>query len=149
MNKDEYVREVTRVLAAHIEPAAKKLTALLQLVPEKAKQITIDLYVYQGSEGFLDVRVGLDGPDLNVLNRAISSHADLFNTTMTEHGMSPPLPLMDCDSEDFSVQDTLTDCGARWVSAVWVKVDHTACHFPVIVTSPEGYGELPPLQLQQ
>jgi hypothetical protein len=140
MTEDEYTCEVEKILADHIEPAARKLTALLPLVPENTRQIEINILVDQGGEGFLDVRVSLDGPDLYVLNRSIDSHADLFNTVMTEQGLSPALPLMDSDLEDFPVHDVLADCGARWATAVWAKAGQTTCRFPVKVMSPEGYG---------
>ena|SRR5579872_6377502 len=84
MDRDEYVRAVQSVLEAHRQQAASQLIAALALVPPKAKRITLDIFIDQDGEGFLDVRVGLEGPDLFVLARAIEDHADLFVTKMTE-----------------------------------------------------------------
>ncbi len=147
MTKNEYIAEVRRILAVHIEPAAVQLNEIFLLLPAQAKRITLEIFVDQGGEGFLDIRAGLEGPDLYALNQAIATHADLFTTIMAEDGLSPDLPLMDGDNEDFSVQDVLTDCGVTWLSSVWTNVHHSACPIPVEVISSEGYGTLLPYSL--
>lgn len=146
MTRDEYIKEVSAVLEAHREQAAAKLLAALALVPPKAVQITLDVTVDQGGEGFLSVRVGLDGPDLYVLGKAIAPHAQLFNTRMTESGLTPPLPLMDAFGEEFSVHDALTDCAASWIASIWTRLSPRV-GLPVFVQSPEGYGTSTPIKL--
>jgi hypothetical protein len=148
MTRDEYIREVQRVLNTATEHAASQLKHVLPLVPPRAKRMTIDVFVDQDGEGFLSVRVGLDGPDLYVLQRAITHHAVLFDTQMTELGLEPPLPLMNAGVEDFSVQDTLTDCGANWIASIWKTIDTSTTRLPVTVQSPEGYGTITPIQLK-
>ena len=149
MTQDEYVRAVMHVLSQHTERAAAQLSKALELLPEKSKDVTIDIMVDQGVEGFLTVQVGVNGPDLYVLNKAIALHAKLFDTVMIETAMQPDLPLMDINEDAFSVGDVLTDCGAKWATEVWEKIKHEACRLPVNVTSPEGYGTCLPICLQR
>lgn len=146
MTRDKYIKEVGTVLEAHRPHAATELAAALALVPPKAKRITLDIFVDQDGEGFLDVRVGLDGPDLHVLGKAIEPHAQLFETRMTEDGLTPPLPLMDPFGEEFSVHDTLTDCAASWIASLWRQLSPSV-GLPVVVQSPEGYGSITPIKL--
>lgn len=147
MTRNEYIQAVRQVLDEHTERAASELTAALAIVPAKARQITLDIFVDQDGEGFLDVRVALDGPDLYVLNRAIASRALLFETRMTENGLVPNLPLMNPDNEEFSVQHALTDCAAAWLKSVWSRAEHSDCQLPVVIKSPEGYGTTVPFPL--
>jgi hypothetical protein len=119
MMRDEYIQQVQDVLSGHSEQAAARLTAALTLVSENARKVLIEIFVDQDGEGFLDVRVSLDGPDLFALNRAIASHAVLFGIRMTESGLDPALPLMEPGGESFSVQDALVDCAASWIASVW------------------------------
>ncbi len=146
MTRDEYVERVNAVLEAHRQRAASELRAALALVPPKARRITLDIDVDQDGEGFLDVRVGLEGPDLYVLGKAIEPHAQLFETRMTENGLTPPLPLMDAFGEEFSVHDALTDCAAAWIASLWRQLSPNAS-LPVVVQSPEGYGTTTPINL--
>lgn len=147
MTRDEYIQAVRRILDEHTERAASALAQALAIVPKKATKVALDIFVDQDGEGFLDVQVGLEGPDLYVLNRAIASYAALFDTRMTEQGLVPNLPLMDPDDADFSVQDILTDCAASWLKSVWAHTEHSCCQLPVVITSPEGYGTTVPCQL--
>jgi len=147
MTQDEYVRNVDTVLNAHADRARLRLTQALSVVPPQARRITIDIFVDQGGEGFLTVRVGLDGPDLYVLQRVIAEHAELFTTRMTPTGLEPPLPLMNGDEEAFSVHDTLTDCAARWVASLWNQIERHETRLPVSIESPEEYGTVTPMRL--
>src|SRR6516162_1937077 len=108
MTREEYARQVDRILEAHQEGAKAQLMAALALIPAEAKRITFEIFVDQDGEGFLDVRLGLDGPGLYGLNQAIAQHAELFGTRMTEDGLDPALPLMSPSEEAFSVHDALT-----------------------------------------
>lgn len=147
MNREEYIAEVDRVLEAHKENAASNLVAALALIPSEATRVTLDIFVDQDGEGCLDVRMGLDGPNLSVLARAISPHAQLFQTMMSENGLDPDLPLMGPRDQSFSVHDTLTDCAAQWIIAIWGQLDAHGIHLPVVVQSPDGYGATTPFQL--
>jgi Family of unknown function (DUF6389) len=148
MTRDDYIRQVHDVLAEHTARAAKQLAAALGLVPPTARKVEIEIFVDQDGEGFLNVRVSLDGPDLSVLNRAIASHAELFGTRMAPTGLEPALPLMEPGGEDFSVQDALTDCAAAWVSEVWRQAALTGFGLPVAIVSHDGYGTTTPIHLR-
>ena len=148
MTRDDYIRQVEAVLDAHAEDAAARLRAALRQVPSTAGAITIGIFVDQGGEGLLDVVVGLDGPDLHVLQRAIVAHATLFDTRLTAAGLAPPLPLMDPADAGFEVADALTDCATRWIATLWARVRPHGCALPVSVVSHDGHGRIPPLRLQ-
>jgi hypothetical protein len=146
MQQHEYARAVHAVLAQHTERAIMQLRRALDALPGKARAVTIDVMVDQESEGFLTVRVGVEGPDLYVLNKAIAPYASLFDTVMTETELSPDLPLM--EGSEFNVGVVLTDCAASWVREVWLQAGHPANGLPVAIVSPEGYGLSLPSSLQ-
>lgn len=147
MTENDYIDAVNSVLAEYSEGAIRRIRETITVLPQKATRMTFDVFVDQDGEGFLDVRIGLDGPDLFVLNKAISAHADLFKTRMTESGLNPPLPQMDSQEEAFSVQHTLTDCAAKWIATIW-KEHGLDSPIPVEITSPEGYGTVFPMVLR-
>ncbi len=148
MQRDEYIDSVRSTLRNANDGARAKLVAAIPLVPSNAREITIEIFVDQDGEGFLDIQLSLDGPDLYVLNQAISSYAGLFVTKMTETGLDPPLPLMDPFNESFSVGDVLTDCAAEWIESVWKSIDSSAVQIPVVVRSHDDYGTTAPIQLR-
>jgi len=147
MTRDEYIQQVQAILTEHTAQAVARLSSALKVVPSTARKVVIEIFVDQDGEGFLDVRVALDGPDLVALNRAITSHAELFKTRMTQSGLDPALPLMEPGGEAFSVHDALTDCAASWLSSVWREVDRRNFRLPVTVVSHDGYGTITPLHL--
>jgi hypothetical protein len=146
MQQHEYIKAVQGVLEQHTQRAIMQLRQALDSLPGTASAITIDVMVDQGTEGFLTVRVGVEGPDLHVLNKAIAPYASLFDTVMTETGLSPDLPLM--EGNEFNVGDVLTDCATNWVREVWQQASHTANGLPVSIVSSEGYGQFLPLSLR-
>jgi hypothetical protein len=147
MTREEYIQQVEAVLTEYTERGARQLEAALALVPPKARKVEIEIFVDQDGEGFLDVRVGLEGPDLYILNRAIDSHAELFGTIMTEDGLDPALPLMEPEGETFSVHDTLTDCAASWIRSVWKQTDRKNFRPPITVVSHDQHGTTTPFDL--
>jgi hypothetical protein len=147
MTKSEYVRAVEQVLEAHTTMAVSRLVAALANVPKKAERVTIEIFMDQDGEGFLDIRVVLDGPDWYVLQKAIASHADIFSTKMTENGLDPNLPLMCPGGESFSVHDALSDTAAAWIAKVWAMTGQQDFHLPVVAVTHDDYGTMTPLQL--
>src|SRR5258708_7724170 len=140
MTRDDYIQKVEGVLNEHTQRAASQLAAALALVPPKTRKVLIEIFVDQDGEGFLTVRVTLEGPDLFVLNRAIAAHAELFGTRMTQSGLDPALPLMEPGSEAFSVHDALADCASAWVASVWRQAGRETFGLPVTIISHDGYG---------
>ena len=94
-----------------------------------------------------DVRAGLDGPDLYLLNKAIDEHADIFEVKMLDEGLVPPVPMVDRDDVDFEVNDTIVDIVAVWLRAVWANVDSSRVPIPVYVEGHDDYGTVTPLEL--
>ena len=147
MTRTEYQTEVNEVLAVYTDQAAKNLREVFALLPEKTKAVEIIIFIDQDGEGFLNVDVGLVGPDLYVLNKSISDCASLFETKMTEGGLRPPLPLMDAKGGQFDVRDALTDSAANWLLKVWTKAGVTTPQVPVSIESHDQYGALLPIVL--
>jgi len=148
MERDEYVETVKGVLEGATGSAKGKLVVAIPLIPTVTKAITLEIFVDQDGEGFLDVQLSLDGPDLHVLNQNISDCATLFETKVTQDGLEPPLPLMDSFNEKFSVHDALTDCAGEWISTVWKQIDSSDLKTPVFVRSHDGYGTNLPIRLK-
>jgi len=147
MTRDEYIQQVEVILSEHTARAASRLAAALALVPLRAQEAEIEIFVDQDGAGFLDVQFGLFGPDLFVLNQSIAEHTVLFGTHMTETGLDPPLPLMKGRGETFSVPDALTDSAASWVFSVWKNTTRGSFRLPVTVVSHDGYGTTTPFDL--
>ncbi len=147
MTESEYTTEVRSILDQHSDDARSQLTKLLGLVPDTASAIELTIFIDQDGEGFLTVRIALDGPDLYVINKAIEDCALLFDTKMVDGELVPPMPLMDPFDEDFSVHDALTDCAADWLITVWNGVDRHAIGIPVRIISHDDYGSRTPIEL--
>lgn len=148
MERDEYIDAVKRVLEASTSSARAKLVAAIPLIPTTTKDVSLEIFVDQDGEGFLEVQLSLDGPDLYVLNQAVKDHAELFATRMSETRLEPPLPLMNPFNEKFSVHDALTDCAAEWISSVWRQLDSSSLQIPVFVCSHDEHGTNLPIRLR-
>jgi hypothetical protein len=142
MDQDHYCRKVKAILDSHLDQIRKQIQATFLALPEKAKEIIIGIHIDQDGEGFLGIRVHLNGPDLYVLNKAISATANLFDTVMTETGFDPPLPIMSPSEEDFSVQDVLADCAIEWLESHWLSLQAPSVSQPVFIQSMDGYGSI-------
>jgi hypothetical protein len=136
------------VLDRHATQAVNRLTASLAKLPERTEAIELTIFVDQGGEGFLGIRVSLVGPDLYVLNAAIADSAVLFETRMIDRRMVPDLPLMDPFDTEFSVHDALTDCAADWLAGVWANTDTSTVVVPVTIVSHDEYGTRTPIVLK-
>jgi hypothetical protein len=147
MTESEYTAEIRDILDEHTEAARSQLAKLPDLLPDTARLIELMIFVDQDGEGFLTVRVTLDGPDLYTINKTINDCALLFDTKMVDGEMVPRMPLMDPFDEDFSVHDTLTNCAADWLTALWDGVDHHSIGIPVTIVSHDGYGSRTPIKL--
>ena len=147
MTESEYTSEVRSILAGHTDDARSQLAKLPGLLPDTTRAIELQIFVDQDGEGFLTVRIALDGPDLHVINKSIDDCALLFDTKMVDGEIVPPLPLMDPFDEDFSVHDALTDCAAEWLTGVWNGASSQGIGVPVSIVSPDGYGSKCPLKL--
>lgn len=147
MTRSAYEVAVAKVLAQFTDHATQNLRAVFSKLPEKTTGVELEICVDQDGEGFLNVQVSLNGPDLYILNRTISEYALLFGTHMTEKGLSSGLPLMDPWNEEFEVSDALTDCAADWLVQVWKRTGITLLEIPVTIQSHDQYGDRAPIEL--
>lgn len=147
MTAAEYKTEVRSILDAHTSEARSQLAKLPGLLPNTTKSIDLMISIDQDGEGFLTVRISLDGPDLHVVNKQIEDCAVLFDTVMGSEGLEPPLPLMDPFDEEFSVHDELADCAADWLVDVMQEVDCKSFGVPFTIVTEEGYGSRTPIKL--
>jgi hypothetical protein len=143
----EYRSILQGVLADHTEFAATQLGSILDHLPQMTRAIEIEVFPDQDGEGTFSVRVGLDGPDLYVLNKAIGEWAELFSVRHTEHGLEPSVPLMDPFEESFQVNDAVVDCAAEWLQGVWRALGDPNVEVPITVVGHDDYGTITPLTL--
>ena len=140
MTEVEYTTEVRSILDGHTREARSQLAKLPSLLPNSTKSIDLMIFIDQDGEGFLTVRISLNGPDLYVINKQIEDCAVLFDTVMVSDGLEPPLPLMDPFDEGFSVHDELANCAADWLVDVMQEVDCKSFGVPFTIITEEGYG---------
>ncbi|MFT4099762.1 MAG: DUF6389 family protein [Burkholderiaceae bacterium] len=142
MDKAQYCHEVTAVLDSRLDQIKGRLHDAFSRLPPEARGVTLGVHVDQDGEGFLSIRIRLDGPDAYVLNRKIAEAARLFDTMMTETGFDPPLPLMEPGRNSFPVQDALTDCAIEWLRSRWEALEAPRIALPITIDSIEGYGAI-------
>jgi hypothetical protein len=140
MTSEEYRETIQATLATHSESALAKLTAIKQSMPEKAKGVAIGIHPGQSEEGFFDVVVHLDGPDLFVLNKAINAHRFLFEVKVVDGEVTPDVPMFEPDEVNFSVNDLIVDTCMEWVELLWLQLGGIGR--PALVFGEEGYGSL-------
>lgn len=148
MQEQEYQVELSRVLHQQSEAATIRIRALISELPAKAKSLTFEVFPDQDGEGTFAIQGVLDGPDLYVLNKAIRDRAGIVNVVHTPEGLSPPVPLLDPESTDFSVNDVLVDCVAKWLQSVWSSIGEPLPSIPVSIVGHEGFGTITPLLLK-
>ncbi|WP_449465477.1 DUF6389 family protein [Stenotrophomonas humi] len=142
MDQAHYCREVKAVLDSHLDQIRGRIQATFLALPEKAKEITLGVHVDQDGDGLLTIQVHLTGPDLYVLNKAISGTATLFDTVMTQTGLDPPLPVMSPGEDDFSVADALADCAIEWLESHWLAFQAPPVALPISIASIGDYGSI-------
>ena len=142
MDQAHYCREVKAVLDSRLDQIRGRIQATFLALPEKAKEITLGVHVDQDGEGFLTIQVHLTGPDLYVINKAISGTATIFDTVMTRIGLDPPLPLMSPGTDDFSVADALADCAIEWLESHWLAFQAPPVSLPISIASMDDYGSI-------
>ena len=149
MEKEEYISQVTQVLDSSSQDIKEKFHDALGAIPEKAKSIAVCVFTDQEGEGFLDIRISLDGPDLYNLNKEIKDNADLFETKIVEGKVEPPMPLLDPFDLDFDSADTLVDTASSWLEKELKNTDLSKVNIPITILNPDGYGTLKPIKLKR
>lgn len=122
------------------------LAGLFPRLPEKAREIQFGIFPDQDGEGTFSVVIGLDGPDLYVLNKAIEGHRHLFDVVHGETGLTPPVPMVARDP-GFCVQDAIADTAADWIEALWERAGRAVSPLPACIYADEDYGTTTPRSL--
>ncbi len=139
MTKYDYQEALCRVLEAHTEVALDKLAGLFARLPEKAREIQFGIFPDQGGEGAFSVMIGLEGPDLYVLNKAIDGYRELFDVVHGEDGLVPPVPMFSSEPP-FCVQDAIADAAAEWIETLWARGGRGVSPLPAMVYAHDDYG---------
>ncbi len=146
MNQQDYQAALRRVLDAHTDRALRTLQGLFPRLPEKAREIQFGIFPDQDGEGTFSIVIGLDGPDLYVLNKAIEGHRHLFDVVHKASGVSPKVPLF-AREPGFCVQDAIPDTAADWLEALWEQGGRAVSPLPACIYADEDYGATTPRSL--
>ncbi len=138
LTEADYKAALKSILRAHTSPALEKLHAIKQSLPEKTRQLWVGIHPGQDGEGFFDVMVHLDGPDIYVLNKAIAPHRSLFEIRYVDGHMQPDVPMFDPDEPEFSVNDAIVDSCMEWIETLWPQLEGVG--LPACVFREEGYA---------
>lgn len=138
MTEADYKSVLQNILRAHAPSAMENLRHIKQQLPIKTRMLMIGIHPGQGEEGFFDIVVHLDGPDLYVLNKAVAPYRTLFDVKCVDGRMQPDVPMYDTDEAPFSVNDAIVDISMEWVEELWR--DFGGLGLPAQVFGEEGYG---------
>ncbi|MEN5158591.1 DUF6389 family protein [Achromobacter spanius] len=139
MTKHDYQDALRRALDAHTPAALHTLAGMFARLPDKAREIQFGIFPDQGGEGTFSVVIGLEGPDLYVLNKAIEGYRDLFDVVHGEAGLEPPVPMFSSEP-GFCVQDAIADVAADWVQTLWEQAGRAVPPLPAMVYAHDDYG---------
>lgn len=147
MNQDEFISSLLSELDKQSESAVALMIAVVKRLPEKAKELHFVIFPGQDGDGFFSVRASLSGPDLYVLNKAISDVADILDPRFTEEGVEPDIPIVSPFAVEFSVNDLIVDCVSSWLERLWVRSGISDTQVPVYILGHDDYGTETPIQL--
>lgn len=140
MSEAEYKAVLVSILRQHSLPALEKLRLVGLKLPEKTRMMMIRIHPGQSEEGFFDVHIHLDGPDLYVLNKAIAAYRSLFDVSCIDGRMIPDVPMFDTENAGFSVNDAIVDVCMDWVEELWSQSE--GIDVPAQMFGDEGYGSV-------
>ena len=147
MDEASYIAAVREVLDTLTDGALAQVKRCFAQIPATARAVVFDIFVDQDGEGFLDIHVRLEGPDLAVLARSVVDCSEIVTTRMGADGFDPPFPMMDAFGDrPFSVRDALTDTAGAWIRES-LSGSLPSSSLPVSISSPEGYGTVLPIWL--
>ncbi|GHH05042.1 DUF6389 family protein [Amycolatopsis oliviviridis] len=144
MDQSEYSRRLRRVLDAHSDDVAARLTKIVELIGDTVESVQIEVFPDDDGEGTFDVWARFEGPDSFVLNKPIDEHRHLFGVVHHETGWDPDVPSLPRGLSADVVVDTVAD----WIEAVWTRAFDTPPPVPVEMSSPEGHGTTTPRELR-
>lgn len=147
MEENDYKAELRNVLDTLSTDSINKLNCGIQALPEKTESIEMMIFPDQDGEGTFSLRISLTGPDLYVLNNAITDFANIIDVKHTPEGLMPNVPLMDPFDSNFEVNDALCDVVCEWLEAIWKLSETDKLELPVTIVADEGYGTKLPKKL--
>lgn len=140
MSEAEYKAVLVSILRQHSLPALERLRLVGLNLPAKTRMMMIRIHPGQSEEGFFDVHIHLDGPDLYVLNKAIAPYRLLFEVSCIDGPMIPDVPMLDAENAGFSVNDAIVDVCMDWVEELWSQSE--GIDVPAQMFGDEGYGSV-------
>lgn len=138
MDRADYKAALDRIFPAYQLSALGKLREIKKTISPKVRHVMIGIHPDQDGEGYFDVKVHLDGPDLFVLNKEIAEHRTLFEVRVLEGRLVPDVPLFDPDESSFPVADAIVDIAMEWVEGLWRELGGMGV--PAFAFGAEGYG---------
>ncbi|NBD28631.1 MAG: hypothetical protein GVY31_01160 [Alphaproteobacteria bacterium] len=144
----DYAELLEDVLAAHDRAALAQIAGALADLPDTTRELHFGVHPDQDGEGTFSVMIHPEGPELHVLNAAISEYRKLFGIKHMEGGLNVPVPLFDFDEVDYEVNDVIADTAMDWVDRLWMKVHRARPDLPVLVFCAEEWGNPPARWLQ-
>jgi Family of unknown function (DUF6389) len=147
MNSKEFTTALKVELDKHSSGVIEKWKKVLSILPEETKSVSVIISPAQDGDGFFDIFVSLDGPDLYVLNKRIREYYQLFSPVHTKNGIEPYIPEVDPFDVDFEVNDTVVDIVLPWLESLWEMVRSENISIPVGIYGEEGYGTRTAVQL--
>ncbi|WP_420556352.1 DUF6389 family protein [Roseovarius sp.] len=145
----EYAELLEDVLARHDGIALAQIAGALAHLPDTARELHFGVHPDQDGEGTFSVMIHPEGPDVHVLNKAVSDYRKLFGIRHMGGGLNAPVPLFDFDEVDYEVNEVIADTAMDWVDRLWMKVGRARPDLPVLVFCAEEWGNPPARWVQE
>ncbi|MDO1581521.1 DUF6389 family protein [Rhizobium oryzicola] len=146
LSEGEYKSIIRTFLDARAPEAMAQLDKIRSKLPDHALEVRIGIHPGQGEEGFFDIMVHLEGPNLYVLNKAIQEHRSLFEVRCIDGKMQPDVPIFDGSVDaGFSVNDAIVDTCMEWIEYLWRGLG--GMRIPAVMFGEDDYGSTPYRQL--
>ncbi|MEQ9240300.1 DUF6389 family protein [Roseovarius indicus] len=139
----DYADLLEDVLAGHDSFALEQIAGALAHLPDTTRELHFGVHPDQDSEGTFSVMIHPVGPDLHVLNEAVSDYRKLFGVRHMDRGLNVPVPLFDFDEVDYEVNDVIADTAMDWVDRLWMKAGRVRPDLPVLVFCADEWGNPP------
>ncbi|MCU7811451.1 MAG: hypothetical protein KZQ77_09455 [Candidatus Thiodiazotropha sp. (ex Notomyrtea botanica)] len=148
MDEQTFELQLNAELVKHSDNAKNAMQRIIDSLPEKARQLNLEIFGAQDGDGLFSIRANLDGPDLYVLNKTIDHVADIFDPKYVNGEITPYIPTVDPFDIEYEANDVVVDCAAKWLSQLWEQLVIAQVHIPVFIIGHDEYGTITPIQLK-